>query len=53
LRAHLSHDDADGVHPPSSEEIERALGVVRGEIVATELAGKKRLSRSAQRLTLE
>ena len=53
LRAQLSHDDADGVHPPSSEEIERALGVVRGDVVATELAGKKRLSRSAQRLTLE
>jgi hypothetical protein len=29
------------------------LGVVRGEVVATELAGKRRLSRSAQRLTLE
>lgn len=52
LRAHLSHDDADGVHPPSADEIERALRVVRGEVVATELAGAKRLSRSAQRLTL-
>jgi tRNA(Ile)-lysidine synthase len=53
LRVQLAHDDADGVHPPSADEIERALGVVRGEIVATELAGAKRLSRSAQRLTLE
>ncbi|MFZ1061977.1 MAG: tRNA lysidine(34) synthetase TilS [Acidimicrobiales bacterium] len=53
LRVRLSHDDADGVHPPSSDEIERALGVVRGDVVATELAGKRRLSRSAQRLTLE
>lgn len=53
LRARLSHADADGVHPPTSEEIERALAVVRGDVVATELAGKRRLSRSAQRLTLE
>jgi tRNA(Ile)-lysidine synthase len=53
LRTQLSRDDADGVHSPSSEEIERALGVVRGDVVATELTGKKRLSRSAQRLTLE
>jgi len=53
LRVQLSAHDADGVHPPSSDEIERVLGVVRGEVVATELAGKRRLSRSAQRLTLE
>ena len=53
LRVRLRHDDADGAHPPTSEEIERAIAVVRGEVVATELTGKKRLSRSAQRLTLE
>jgi hypothetical protein len=53
LRVQLRHDDADGAHPPTSEEIERAIAVVRGEVVAAELTGKKRLSRSAQRLTLE
>jgi tRNA(Ile)-lysidine synthase len=53
LRGQLSRHDADGVHPPSSDEIERVMGVVRGDVVATELAGHQRLSRSAQRLTLE
>jgi tRNA(Ile)-lysidine synthase len=53
MRAKLSRDDADGVHPPSSDEVERAVRVVRGDVVATELSGGRRLSRSGQRLTLE
>jgi tRNA(Ile)-lysidine synthase len=52
LRAQLSLDDVDGVHPPSSDEVERAVHVVRGDAVATELSGGRRLSRSGQRLTL-
>ncbi len=53
LRATLaSGDDGDGRHPPSSHELERALGVVRGEVVATELSGGRRLARRDQHLTL-
>ncbi len=39
-------------YPPSADEIGRALSVVRGEVVACELSGGRRLSRSGQRLTL-
>ena len=46
-------DHGDGSHPPSADEVDRALAVVRGEAVATELSGGRRLARSAQRLTLE
>lgn len=54
LRVKLAHaDEGDGVHPPSADEVERAVAVVRGEAVATELGGGTRLSRSAQRLRLE
>lgn len=54
LRVTLEHaDEGDGTHPPSSDEVERALAVVRGEAVATELSGARRLSRSGQRLALE
>lgn len=54
LRAQLAHPDhGDGTHPPSANEVQRAIAVVRGEVVATELSGGRRLSRSAQRLTLE
>lgn len=54
LRARLAHaDQGDGVHPPSAHEVQRAVAVVRGEAVATELSGGLRLSRSGQRLTLE
>jgi tRNA(Ile)-lysidine synthase len=53
LRARLASPDAgDGAHPPSADEIERALAVVRGESVATELAGGRRLARRGQRLSL-
>jgi tRNA(Ile)-lysidine synthase len=54
LRAQLTHRDlGDGTHPPSADEVQRAIAVVRGEAVATELSGGRRLSRRAQRLTLE
>ncbi len=53
LRVKLRHEDTDGAHPPSSDEIERAMLVVRGDVVATEFTGGKRLSRKGQRLTFE
>jgi tRNA(Ile)-lysidine synthase len=46
-------DELGDQHPPSSAEIERALRVVDGDVVAAELEGGRRLSRRAQRLTLE
>jgi tRNA(Ile)-lysidine synthase len=46
-------DELGDQHPPSSAEIERALRVVDGHVVAAELEGGRRLSRRAQRLTLE
>jgi tRNA(Ile)-lysidine synthase len=54
LRVQLCvHDELGDQHPPSSAEIERALRVVDGDVVAAELEGGRRLSRRAQRLTLE
>ena len=47
------HDQGDGEHPPSAGEVARALSVVRGEIVATELEGGRRLARRGQHLTLD
>ncbi|MDH2903340.1 MAG: tRNA lysidine(34) synthetase TilS [Actinomycetota bacterium] len=53
LRRHLATATAEGeTYPPSAEEIARALGVVRGEVVACELSGARRLSRRGQHLTL-
>jgi len=46
-------DQGDGSHPPSASEVERAIDVVSGESVATELSGGRRLSRRDQHLTLE
>lgn len=46
-------DQGDGTHPPSADEVERSIGVARGNATATELSGGRRLSRRAQRLTLE
>ena len=46
-------DVGDGTHPPSADEVERAIEVVRGNVVATELSGGRRLSRRDQHLTLE
>ena len=54
LRTKLARDDDLGErHPPSSAEIERALRVIDGEVVAVELEGGRRLSRTSQRLALE
>ena len=54
LRAQLRVADAgDGSHPPSADEVERAIAVVDGDVVATELSGGRRLSRRDQHLTLE
>lgn len=54
LRVQLrSSDEGDGSHPPSADEVERAIRVVRGEVTATELSGGRRLARKDQRLTLE
>ena len=54
LRTKLARsDDLGERHPPSSAEIERALRVIDGEVVAIELEGGRRLSRRAQRLALE
>jgi tRNA(Ile)-lysidine synthase len=46
-------DKGDGTHPPSADEVERALCVIAGTVVATELSGGRRLSRRGQHLTLE
>ena len=40
-------------YPPSASEVARAVAVVRGDVVACELAGGRRLARHGQRLTLE
>ncbi len=54
LREQLRGDDAgDGEHPPSAEEVERAILVVDGDAVATQLSGGRRFARRAQRLRLE
>jgi tRNA(Ile)-lysidine synthase len=53
LRVQLAREDPDGVHPPESAEVERALAVVRGDVVATELAGGRRLARRHRHLSLE
>jgi len=53
LRYHLRlADEGDGEHPPSADDVERALGVVRGDVIATEITGGRRLSRSGQYLAL-
>jgi len=54
LRSQLrAADQGDGTHPPSADEVERAIAVVEGEVVAMELSGGRRLSRREQHLTLE
>jgi tRNA(Ile)-lysidine synthase len=54
LRAQLrAPDSGDGSHPPSADEVERALAVVDGDVVATELSGGRRLARRGQHLMLE
>jgi tRNA(Ile)-lysidine synthase len=54
LRAQLrAVDEGDGSHPPSADEVDRALAVVDGDVVAMELSGGRRLSRKGQHLFLE
>lgn len=54
LRTRLATLDEFGdEHPPSAAEVERAVAVVTGEAVATELSGGRRLARRAQHLVLE
>jgi tRNA(Ile)-lysidine synthase len=54
LRTQLrAPDEGDGSHPPSADEVERALAVVAGDVVAMELSGGRRLSRRDQHLILE
>jgi tRNA(Ile)-lysidine synthase len=54
LRAQLrAPDTGDGDHPPSADEVERAIAVVSGDVVAMELSGGRRLSRRGQHLMLE
>lgn len=42
----------DEQHPPDAATVERVLGVARGEAVACEVAGGRRVSRRRQRLEL-
>jgi tRNA(Ile)-lysidine synthase len=40
-------------HPPPSAAVERVLAVARGEAIATDVGGGRRVARSGQRLRLE
>ncbi len=54
LRGCLTRVDELGeAHPPSEAEVDRAIAVVEGLVVATELSGGRRLSRRARHLALE
>jgi tRNA(Ile)-lysidine synthase len=53
LRSWLREDEGPEHHPPSARELERAWAVVTGHALACELAGGRRLSRSAGRLRIE
>jgi tRNA(Ile)-lysidine synthase len=53
LRAWLRRSTDAEHHPPSAAALERALAVARGESLATDLGGGRRLRRSGQRLHLE
>lgn len=46
-------DQGDGHHPPSADEVERAMEVILGNVVATELSGGRRFARRDQHLSLE
>ncbi len=50
LRAWLRAEQGPEHHPPSSAELDRTWTVVTGEIIACELAGGRRVSRSRGRL---
>jgi tRNA(Ile)-lysidine synthase len=53
LRSWIRRDEGPERHPPSAGELDRAWAVVTGRTVACELAGGRRLSRSAGRLRIE
>jgi tRNA(Ile)-lysidine synthase len=46
-------DEVGERHPPSAAEVDRAIRVVVGEVIATELSGGRRLARREQQLRLE
>ncbi|CAB4869224.1 unannotated protein [freshwater metagenome] len=52
VRHHLTTKDPDGTHAPSLDEVERVLRVIRGEVVATEVSGGRRVARKDQFLYL-
>ena len=52
VRQHLTTNDPDGTHAPSLDEVERVLRVIRGEVVATEVSGGRRVARKDQFLYL-
>jgi tRNA(Ile)-lysidine synthase len=52
FRRELRHEDHDGEHPPTADDVARALAVAAGTAVATDLSGGRRLRRSDQHLTL-
>lgn len=53
VRAWLRVSSDDEQHPPSAAEVSRVLGVARGEAVACQVAGGRRVARSAQRLSIQ
>ncbi len=53
LRNWLREEEGPERHPPSARELDRAWEVVTGRAVACELAGGRRLSRTAGRLRIE
>jgi tRNA(Ile)-lysidine synthase len=53
LRSWLRAGQGPERHPPSSQELERVWAVVTGEVIACEVTGGRRLSRSSNRLKLE
>jgi tRNA(Ile)-lysidine synthase len=52
LRRWLRGSSDEELHPPSAAEVERVLTVVRGEALACELSGGRRVSRHQGRLML-
>jgi tRNA(Ile)-lysidine synthase len=53
LRRWLRAGNGAEQHPPSAAEVARVLAVARGEVVACELSGGRRVARRAGRLRLE
>ncbi len=53
LRSWLREGQGPERYPPSSQELQRVWAVVTGRVVACELTGGRRLSRSSGRLKLE